>query len=59
MKKLNTEKIRIESEMLQKTMNVDKEVELVEIQKTWLGMTQTNKEIQNFINLIWQNLIKI
>lgn len=52
MKKLNTEKIRIESEMLQKTMNVDKEVELVEIQKTWLGMTQTNKEIQNFINLI-------
>ena len=59
MKKLNTEKIRMESEMLQKTMNVDKEVELVEIQKTWLGMTQTNKEIQNFINLIWQNLIKI
>ena len=59
MKKLNTEKIRMESEMLQKRMNVDKEVELVEIQKTWLGMTQTNKEIQNFINLIWQNLIKI
>lgn len=59
MEKLNTEKIRVESEMLQKTMNVDKEVELVEIQKTWLGMTQTNKEIQNFINLIWQNLIKI
>lgn len=59
MKKLNTEKIRMESEMLQKTMNVDKEVELVEIQKTWMGMTQTNKEIQNFINLIWQNLIKI
>lgn len=59
MEKLNTEKIRMESEMLQKTMNVDKEVELVEIQKTWLGMTQTNKEIQNFINLIWQNLIKI
>ena len=59
MEKLNTKKIRMESEMLQKTMNVDKEVELVEIQKTWLGMTQTNKEIQNFINLIWQNLIKI
>lgn len=59
MEKLNNEKIRMESEMLQKTMNVDKEVELVEIQKTWLGMTQTNKEIQNFINLIWQNLIKI
>ena len=59
MEKLNTEKIRMESEMLQKRMNVDKEVELVEIQKTWLGMTQTNKEIQNFINLIWQNLIKI
>ena len=59
MEKLNTEKNRVESEMLQKTMNVDKEVELVEIQKTWLGMTQTNKEIQNFINLIWQNLIKI
>ena len=59
MEKLNTEKIRMKSEMLQKTMNVDKEVELVEIQKTWLGMTQTNKEIQNFINLIWQNLIKI
>ena len=59
MEKLNTQKIRMESEMLQKTMNVDKEVELVEIQKTWLGMTQTNKEIQNFINLIWQNLIKI
>ena len=59
MEKLNTEKIRMESEMLQKTMNVDKEVELVEIQKTWMGMTQTNKEIQNFINLIWQNLIKI
>ena len=59
METLNTEKIRVESEMLQKTMNVDKEVELVEIQKTWLGMTQTNKEIQNFINLIWQNLIKI
>lgn len=59
MEKLNTEKIRMESEMLQKTMNVDKEVELVEIQKTWLGMIQTNKEIQNFINLIWQNLMKI
>ena len=59
MEKLNTQKIRMESEMLQKTMNVDKEVELVEIQKTWLGMIQTNKEIQNFINLIWQNLMKI
>lgn len=59
MEKLNTKKIRMESEMLQKTMNVDKEVELVEIQKTWLGMIQTNKEIQNFINLIWQNLMKI
>ena len=34
MEKLNNEKIRMESEMLQKTMNVDKEVELVEIQKT-------------------------
>ena len=34
MEKLNTEKIRMESEMLQKRMNVDKEVELVEIQKT-------------------------
>lgn len=42
MEKLNIEKIRIESEMGQKTMDIDKNVELGEIQKTLMEKGTNN-----------------